>query len=124
MSSLAILGVSGHGSVVADVAMSTKVWKTVLFDDAYPTKNQRIIGNSLDLENNNNFDELLIAIGNSQVRLERHIYFVERGDPMETLFHPSATISSTAKIGAGAVVINNLPDEITAIGIPARAMNS
>ena len=98
--------------------------KQYFFDDAYPTKNQRIIGNSLDLENNNNFDELLIAIGNSQVRLERHIYFVERGVPMETLIHPSATISSTAKIGAGAVVINNLPDEITAIGIPARAMNS
>lgn len=203
MSSLAILGASGHGSVVADVAMSTKIWKKVLFfDDAYPTKNQRVIGNSLDLENNNNFDELLIAIGNNQVRLEKHIYFMERGVPMATLIHPSATISSSAKIGAGtvimpgavinanayigeaciinsnaviehdcvlhdgvhvspganvaggveikelswlgigstviqnvtigcrvnvgagAVVINNLPDEITAIGIPARAMNS
>ena len=48
MKTLAILGASGHGKVVADAALSTGLWQEVVFyDDAWPAKKKTAVQMSL-----------------------------------------------------------------------------
>lgn len=43
MKTLAILGASGHGKVVADAALSSGLWtKVVFYDDAWPVKKRMV----------------------------------------------------------------------------------
>lgn len=110
MKRLALLGASGHGKVVADIALSAGWSEVAFFDDAWPkvSTNGRwqVLGNSADLlATASKFDGVLVAIGNCKVRLEKQQALIRAGAQMATLVHPSACVSAFAKLGHGTVVM-------------------
>lgn len=104
MRKLAIIGASGHGKVVADIARKNGYSEIVFFDDdesihecgGYP-----VIGNSskagwIDAD-------IIVGIGNAGIR-KRIQESVPEGK-LVTLIHPDAVIAEDVAIGAGTVVM-------------------
>ena len=110
MKRLAVLGASGHGKVIADLAEVVGWDEVVFFDDAWPevAQNERwpVIGNSQSLlDQLNCYAGVVVAIGNNHIRADKLHWLVENGAPLVSLIHPSAVISRYASLGAGCVVM-------------------
>jgi sugar O-acyltransferase (sialic acid O-acetyltransferase NeuD family) len=110
MKRLAILGASGHGKVVAEIAELLGWSEIVFFDDAWPTITQNgpwpISGNSQDLENAaSKFEGIIVAIGNNATRLTLSKEIRTKEFPLTTLIHPKAIVSHYASIDDGSVVM-------------------
>ena len=108
---LAIVGASGHGKVVADTA--EQLGFTVQFyDDAYPDKKNiehwPIHGNCADLilKANARFvpSDVVVAIGNNNIRYQKIKQLQDNGFNLITLIHPSALVSRYAEIQNGTVI--------------------
>jgi sugar O-acyltransferase (sialic acid O-acetyltransferase NeuD family) len=109
MKRLAILGASGHGKVVADTAECCGWQGIEFFDDAWPKISSigswPVVGTTGDLLNHvQEFDGVLVAIGNNNVRRSKIDELKAVGAQLPVLVHPSAVISRYAKIGPGTVV--------------------
>jgi len=110
MKRLAILGASGHGKVVAEMAELSGWTSIVFFDDAWPTITQngpwQICGNSQRLESEaSQFEGIIVAIGNNEIRLAKSKEIRKKGLPLVTLIHPKAIVSQYATIDEGSVVM-------------------
>lgn len=110
MRRLAIVGASGHGKVVAEIAELSGWRNIVFFDDAWPKITHNgpwpIVGNTKTLyENLENFDGVIIAIGDNQTRRQKHHELSQKTNSHIKLVHPRATISTYAKIGNGSVIM-------------------
>lgn len=110
MKTLAILGASGHGKVVAEAALSSGLWTRVVFyDDAWPTKKKNgqsdIVGNTQSLFSAHEKPEVVVAIGNNTVRRAKQSELVAEGFTVATVMHSAATVSSSAIVGRGTVVM-------------------
>ena len=110
MKTLAILGASGHGKVVADAALSTGLWHEVVFyDDAWPAKTKNgssdIVGNTQSLFALHHKPEVIVAIGNNKIRLAKQRELLSAGFILATVVHLSAVVSRSAIIKAGTVVM-------------------
>jgi sugar O-acyltransferase (sialic acid O-acetyltransferase NeuD family) len=110
---LAILGASGHGKVVAEIALSSG-WDTVNFyDDAFPEKLElddfSIKGsfNSL-LARSDNFDGFHVAIGDNRTRLNIINQLLELDLFCPNIIAPSAVISKTTLLGSGISIMANV----------------
>ena len=90
-----LYGASGHGRVVADVARACGYDEIVFLDDASETRF------SPDLPR----ADIVVSIGDCAVREKIQTRVEESGFRLATLIHPSATISPSASIGAGSVVM-------------------
>lgn len=109
---LAVIGASGHGKVIADIA--EQLGFTVKFyDDAYPGKTYiehwSIQGTCADLIALNNTNatfskEVVVAIGNNEIRQQKIQLLQQNSFKLITLIHPNAIISPYAAIAAGTVV--------------------
>ncbi len=111
MKTLAIVGASGHGKVVADLAELIG-YKVTFFDDAYPKKTTNehwlIAGTLADLlEKTNLYDYVIVAVGNNLVRNTIYLKLVNDGYKIPTLIHPSSVVSRYAKLSAGTVVFSH-----------------
>lgn len=103
---LVIIGASGHGKVVADVAALTGKYKEIVFlDDADHSQQlgDKYLGKSELALNMINDYEFFVAIGNSKVR--EKITRQYKGAEFATLIHPNAVVSPSVKIGKGTVVM-------------------
>jgi sugar O-acyltransferase (sialic acid O-acetyltransferase NeuD family) len=110
MTSLAILGASGHGRVVADCAELCGWQKIVFFDDDWPVIHANddwpVLGNTDSLlAVLADYDGVLVAIGNNRSRCEKIRLLRKAGATLISLVHPSATVSRYASIGDGVVVL-------------------
>ena len=111
MKRLAILGASGHGKVVADVALLSGWESVTFFDDAYPVRKQlstwSVEGTTSDLIRNASiFDGVHVAIGDNFIR---HSKFKElTGLNIVSIIHPTALISSSVSIGKGACIFGGV----------------
>ncbi|HIF9347347.1 TPA: acetyltransferase [Photobacterium damselae] len=110
MKKLAIIGAGGHSKVIAEIAELTS-WKNIAFyDDRWPDETQNGLYNILGTFNDycqryNDYDGVIIAIGNNDIRAKLHSVLVNLNAPLVSLIHPRATVSSRAKIGLGTVVM-------------------
>ena len=109
MKKLAIVGASGHGKVVAEIA-ELNGWAVCFFDDAFPSLTQLehwpVVGNTQTLiESMEEFSAAFIAIGNNVIRQAKQYSLQEFGLEFPVLIHPSAQISRYATIESGTVVM-------------------
>ncbi|MCW2270324.1 putative acetyltransferase EpsM [compost metagenome] len=110
MKTLAILGASGHGKVVADAAEDSG-WDAIeFFDDAWPGLSTNgvwpVVGTGADLLGRvQDYQGVLIAIGNNEVRQRKLIELKAAGANLPTLLHPTAVVSRYATLGPGTVVL-------------------
>lgn len=103
-SKLMILGASGHGKVIADIARLSGYEKIEYLDDALnapiPT-----IGTVADHTRFLASHDFIVAIGNNAIR-ERITKMLRAGNAdLATLIHPAATIGSNVTIGEGTVIM-------------------
>lgn len=104
MNRLIVIGASGHGKVVADIAKRNGYHDIVFLDNntevtscaGYPVLGSDDLLNTLE-------GDVFVAIGNPRVRKRLMEQHNERLFPV--LIHPSATISDNVVIGSGSVVV-------------------
>ncbi|MFA0087038.1 acetyltransferase [Vibrio sp. 10N.261.51.F12] len=112
MTNIAILGSSGHGKVIAELAVLNGFHHIHFFDDAWPNIAQlehwQVVGNTESLIRQlGDYDGVAIAIGNNAIRLEKFAQLSALGAQLVNLIHPSAAVSELAKLGKGVVVMAN-----------------
>lgn len=105
MKQLVIIGASGHGKVVADLAKKNG-YETICFLDDNPSVKEcggyPVIGCSQDIEK---YDcDMFVAIGNTMVRKRIMEQLETKGKNIPTLIHPNAVIGENVHIGKGTVV--------------------
>jgi sugar O-acyltransferase (sialic acid O-acetyltransferase NeuD family) len=108
-SRLLIIGASGHGKVVADIALRMNKWQYIAFlDDNENIKSSmgiEVIGNTVDTLKYIEEYEIMIGIGNNTVREKIQKRLENEGASIPTLIHPSAIIGKQVELGAGTVVM-------------------
>lgn len=109
MAKLAILGASGHGKVIAEIA-ELNGYHVEFFDDAFEIKSKlehwSVVGDSEALAQRlDSYEGVIVAIGNNQIREEKLEKLLALGAKTPVLLHPSATISKLANLGEGTVVM-------------------
>ena len=101
---LVIIGASGHGKVIADIAKKNGYHEIVFLDDdenihecgGYP-----VIGRSHEVDTIN--ADVIVGIGNASIRKK-----IQQSIParkMATLIHPSAVVAEDVIIGVGTVIM-------------------
>ena len=106
---LVIIGASGQGKVVADIASKLQKYKEIVFlDDNENTKqclNFPVVGKSLDAKYYIKEADFFVAIGNAQIRKKVTEQLEALGATLPVLIHPNAVISEWVTIGIGTVVM-------------------
>ena len=102
MNRLIIIGGSGHGKVVADIA-ALNGYKDIVFLDndenikecaGYP-----VIGKSTEAPDG----EVFVAVGNAETR--KRLMELYKGRIQPVLIHPSAVVAESVEVAAGSVVM-------------------
>ena len=101
---LIIIGASGHGRVVADIAKKCGYDEIVFLDNnpnlttcaGYPVLGTDAMVSQLE-------GDLFIAVGNGQIR--KKLMEREDGRSFPVLIHPTAVIADDVEIGCGSVVM-------------------
>lgn len=104
MNRLIIIGASGHGKVVADIARLNGYEDIVFLDNnpelsecaEYPVLGPDTMTNELD-------GEIFIAVGNPDIR--KKLMERDQGRTFPMLIHPSSIIAADVMIGEGSVVM-------------------
>lgn len=104
MKQLLIIGASGHGKAVADIAKLNGYESILFFDDNENVKEcgkYSVVGKSSEI---NDYDgDVIVAIGNADVRERFYEMLSHRNMPV--LIHPSAVIADTVIIKEGTVIM-------------------
>lgn len=104
MRRLAIIGASGHGKVIADIARKIGYSEVVFLDDdatihecgGYPVLGKSIEAGMIEAD-------VIVGIGNSGVR--KRIQDSIPNEKLTTLIHPDAVIAEDVVMGVGTVVM-------------------
>lgn len=107
MRNLIIIGASGHGKVIADIALRNGYENIVFLDDAdhiHECARFPVVGKTSMISNMDG--DAIVAIGNANIRerIQERIQKQER-IKIATLIHPNAVISRRVEIGEGSVVM-------------------
>lgn len=107
---LIIVGAGGFGRVVSELARSE--YDCTFVDDGFEKGDIvcdiPVIGKISDLKDlRNDYDKLIVAIGNNKLREHIYINAQKLGYIFPNLVHSSAYISSYANIGWGCVILQN-----------------
>ncbi|MBM6840749.1 acetyltransferase [[Clostridium] spiroforme] len=102
MKKLVIIGASGHGKVIADIAVKNGYEEIVFLDDdehikecaGFPVVGRVSVANEID-------GDKIVAIGNANIREKIQNDLIG----LITLIHPAAVISRRVKIGEGTVIM-------------------
>ena len=102
MNSLIIIGASGHGKVVADIAVLNGYKDIVFLDDDDNVKECAgwpVVGKTNEAPDG----EVFVAVGNPTTRKRLMEFYADRIQPV--LIHPKAIIAKNVQIGSGTVII-------------------
>ena len=106
---LVIVGASGHGKVVADIAMKMNRWESIVFlDDDISIKKLiglDVVGTTIEAINYKDKADFFVAIGNNKTRKKIQENFIVQGLNIVTLIHPNAVIGTDVEIGIGTVIM-------------------
>lgn len=107
MKQLLIIGASGHGKVVAEIARRNGFQNIAFLDDNTQIK---ACGGFPVIGTSSSFREHLsacffVAIGNPAVRTRLMEMLLKAGCTVVTLIHPSAVVSDDCSIGTGTVIM-------------------
>lgn len=105
MNKLIIIGASGHGKVVADIAQKSGYQEIAFLDDDSDIKECAgfpVVGKVVDSLKYKNCD-FIVSIGNSIIR--ERIQKSLDGYNVVTLIHPDAVLSRRIDIGKGSVIM-------------------
>jgi len=106
---LIIVGASGHGKVVADIAIKMKRWERIVFleDDTSIKKliGLDVVGTTIEAIKYKDKADFFVAIGNNETRKKVQENFVAQGLTIVTLIHPNAVIGIDVEIGIGTVIM-------------------
>ncbi len=104
---IVIIGASGHGKVLADIAKKNGYTDILFLDDNISIKECNgypVVGTSRDVNQYRDSD-FIVAIGNSQVRQRIQNSLEEAEMCIVTLIHPNAVIGENVSVGKGSVVM-------------------
>lgn len=106
---LIIIGASGHGKVVADIAMNVNKWSNIVFlDDNESIKTSmglEVIGKVADALHYKEEADFFVAIGNNATRKKVLEKLIAEGLSVVSLIHPTAIIGSDVDIDIGTVIM-------------------
>lgn len=106
---LLIIGASGHGKVVADIALKMNKWQSIAFlDDDESIKSSmgiEVVGKSGDAFIHINEYDIFVAIGNNTSREKIMTRLETEGANIPTLIHPTAVIGEDVDVEFGTVVM-------------------
>ena len=106
---LVIIGASGHGKVVADIALKLQKYEKIVFlddnENAKECMGFPVIGKSSDAEQYIDNGDFIVAIGNAKIRKRVTGQLMKLGANITTLIHPAAVVGSEVVIGEGTVVM-------------------
>ena len=106
MKKIMIIGASGHGKVVADIAKKIGYEEIVFLDDnenLISCGGYSVIGIS-DLAMHSSTD-VIVAIGNADIRQRLQEKVMQSQGNIVSLIHPNAVIAEDATIGLGTVIM-------------------
>lgn len=106
---LLIIGASGHGKVVADIALKMNKWQCIAFldddDSIKPSMGIEVIGKSDEAITHINDYDIFAGIGNNATREKIHEKLEAEGASIPTLIHPNAVVGEQVEIAYGTVVM-------------------
>lgn len=106
---LIIIGASGHGKVVADIAIKMNKWQSITFlDDDESIKASiglEVIGKTADAFTYKEEADFFVAIGSNTTREKIQEKLIEQGLNVVSLIHPSAVIGTDVEMGIGTAVM-------------------
>jgi sugar O-acyltransferase (sialic acid O-acetyltransferase NeuD family) len=106
---LIIIGASGHGKVIADIAIKMNKWQSIAFlDDDESIKTSmglEVIGKTADAFIYKDEADFFVAIGSNATREKIQEKFIDEGLNIVSLIHPSAVVGTDVEIGIGSVVM-------------------
>jgi len=106
---LIIIGASGHGKVVADIAIKMNKWQSITFlDDDESIKESmglEVIGKTADAFTYKEEADFFVAIGSNGTREKIQEKLIEEELNVVSLIHPSAVIGTDVEVGIGTVVM-------------------
>ncbi|MEZ9470059.1 acetyltransferase [Vibrio lentus] len=110
MTKCAILGASGHGKVVAEIAELNGYKNIHFYDDRWPKLTEiehwQVVGSTDTLlAHCVDYNAVIVAIGHNQTRLQKQSLLSDHGAKFLVLAHPSAILSKYAQIGDGSVLM-------------------
>lgn len=101
---LIIVGASGHGRVVSDIAVLNGYTQIAFLDDA-DVPGMPIIGKVSEFETYLETHDFFVGIGNNAVRRRIFELMQRSGANMVSLCHPNAVIGSNVQLGKGVAVM-------------------
>lgn len=107
---LIIIGASGHGKVVADIAKNMKVYSSIFFlDDDLKKKvgGYELLGSVDEYRKWKETHDFIVAIGDCEIR-SRIQKLIEKDVKIATLIHPRAVVGEDVVIGQGTVIMANV----------------
>lgn len=105
---LLILGRSGHGKVIEDIAFQTGYYNDVFFlddDTILQETDGRVLGNSSFAIAHKEEYDVIVGIGNARIRRRMQETYEEAGVNVVSLIHPSSCIAEDVFIGKGTVIM-------------------
>lgn len=107
---LVIIGASGHGKVIADIA-KLKGYNEIVFldDDLSKSKNGSydVLGTINNIDNYIRDCDFIVAIGNNAIRKSISERLILKNIEQTILVHPSAVVDSSVVLSQGTVVMAN-----------------
>lgn len=102
MGQIFLIGAGGHGKVVADTALAARYSDIAFLDDVWPARDTNgswpIVARVTSAQR-----PAFCAIGNNQRRAE--VFYEQNLQDSPVLVHPSAVLSPSVTLGAGALVV-------------------